>query len=334
MSKEVIREAVEGLRALGVRFRLNTTVRQDTDIEELIQEYDAVLVATGAWKSRKLEIEGGSLGGVYCALEYLVDYSLKRHGYERRLPDLSGSTVLVVGGGLTAVDACYVAAEAGARRVILYYRRGKEQAPARDAERESFEKLIREVEFCELTQPTRFIGSNGSVKGVEAVKMALGEKDSSGRPRPIPVEGSNFTREVDCVLLAIGEIPSPPFEDGEHGIEINSKDTITSEDIVISKQLPIPTDGFLSQYVMVPRDTVLCPKGTIIPRGTIKVDKRLRTTREGVFAAGNVIAGPTQAGRAALDGMMVARYIAEYLETGKWDSEIASPALNWRQLWS
>ncbi len=275
--KKGIRDGVKELYDLGVKFHLNTKVGKDIDLEEIINSYDAILIATGTWKERRLKIPGEDLEGVYPALEFIVDHQMHKYGYKPTSPKLWGKT-LVVGGGLTAVDACYFAREAGAKKIILFYRRTRQQAPAGVRE---FNRLESEgIEIYELTQPIEFIGDEkGHVKAVKAIKMQLGPPDSSGRPRPIPIPNSEFIMEIDNALIAIGEIPTPPFENSEkYGIELN-KD------------------------------------------GTIKTDKKFRTTRKGVFAAGDVKHGPSLIGPAMASGRQAAIYINEYLKTGEWSWE-------------
>jgi len=274
--KEGVKKGIKELIEVGVVFHLNTKVGRDIDLEDLIREYDAVLIATGTWRSRDLRIPGEDLKRVYHAFHYIIDYHLHKYGYLDHAPELKGKT-LVIGGGLTAVDACYIARDAGAEKVTLFYRRTREQAPAGARE---FNKLEEEgFEVHELTQPVEFIGDdNGYVKAVKAIRMKLGEPDSSGRPRPIPIEGSEFVTEIDTVLIAAGEIATPPFENGKYGIELNRNNTI-------------------------------------------KADKKFRTTRKGVFAAGDVKHGPSLIGPALGSGKKAALYIHEYLMTGEWGWE-------------
>jgi len=226
LDKEGIRKGIKELEELGVKFYTSVTVGKDIDLEDLIKKYDAVLIATGTWKSRKLGIPGEDLKGVHHALHYIVDFHLAKYGYKSKddIEPLKG-TVAVIGGGFTAVDACHIAFEMGAKKVILLYRRTREHAPA-GREFDTLEKMG--VEIRELTQPVEFIGdSEGRVKAIKAIKMKLGKADKSGRPRPEPIPGSEHIIEVDHVLIAIGEIPTPPFEEsGEHGIELNKDNTV------------------------------------------------------------------------------------------------------------
>jgi glutamate synthase (NADPH/NADH) small chain len=336
LDKAVVRHAVEQLQELGVTFRMATRVGQDVQLADLIEKHDAVLIATGAWESRRLQIEGEDLEGVYPALEYLVDYALAQHGHARPVADLTGKVTLVVGGGLTAVDACHVARQAGAARVVWYYRRGMEQAPAWQSERESFEKLASEVEFCALTQPVRLLGSEGRLRAVEAVKMRLAGQDASGRPEPVPVEGSEFQQAVDVALVAAGEAPTPLPGAADCGIEIVRRSATASEDVTIASRVAVGCSAAgvseAAQCVSVPVRSVVRPRQSAMPRAAIKVDGRFRTTRRGVFAAGNVIDGPTQAGFAGVEGIMAAVAIAEYLQSGEWEARPGEGSYEWRKL--
>ncbi|MCD6417123.1 MAG: FAD-dependent oxidoreductase [Planctomycetes bacterium] len=336
MEKVNLREAVGELRGLGVAFRLGTKVGENVELEELIEGHDATLIATGAWQSRKLNVDGEGLAGVYSALEYLVDYTLARHSHDGEPPALSGGIVLVVGGGLSAVDACYVAREAGAAQVVWYYRRGEEQAPAREAEPEAFRLLTEQVDFHPLTQPVSFIGAGGKLTAVKAVRMRLGSKDASGRPRPIPIEGSEFERRIDYALVAAGEIATAPPGAVECGIEVADETALRTKGVVITNEVTIPVESSESggplQYVSIPRERAVRAKGSTSPRAAIKVDGRYRTTRRGVFAAGNVIDGPTQAGFAIVEGVMAAVAIKDYLETDQWPAEPYGGVYEWQEL--
>jgi glutamate synthase (NADPH/NADH) small chain len=336
LDKAVVRQAVEQLKEAGVTFRTGTRVGRDVQLSDLVEQYDAVLIATGAWESRRLEVEGEGLDGVFPALEYLVDYALAQHGHARPAREVQGKVVLVVGGGLTAVDACYVARQAGAAHVLWYYRRGREQAPAWQSERDAFEKLAAEVEFCPLTQPVRFLGSDGRLEAVEAVKMRLAGQDASGRPEPVPVEGSEFRRAVDVALVAAGEAPTPPPGAVECGIEVVRRSAAAAEDVVIASSVVVPGSGEVRaealQCVSVPVRHIVRPKEDAMPRAAIKVDARFRTTRKGVFAAGNVIDGPTQAGFAGVEGIMAGVAIGEYLVSGEWTSRPGEGSYGWREL--
>jgi len=269
LPRENVRRGVEELRRLGVIFRTRVRVGKDVDLEDLISSYDALLIATGTWATRRLRIPGSELAGVYGAQEYIADYYLWRLGYRNQPPPIGGN-VVVIGGGLTAVDACYIALDLGAKEVHLVYRRTRREAPAGEKE---FQELERKgVIIHELTSPVEYIGSEGKLKAVKLIKMGLGEPDESGRPRPIPVPGTEHTLDADIVLEAVGLHPTPPFREGkDYGIKLN-------------------------------------------PDGIIYTDECYRTTREPVFAAGDVKHGPSLIGLALRSGYEAAKCIEAYLE--------------------
>ncbi len=290
VSKEGVREGVEELRQVGVKFHTSTFVycggekpkehdalllaKQFVDLNEIINSHDAVVIATGTWRSRRMGVPGEDLPGVYQALDFLFRLYSHELGYlpkEKVYP--LGSKVLVVGGGLTAIDAAVEALMHGAKKVVVSYRRTIKEAPAGETNIKK-ELIDRGIEFRELINPVRFEGS-GKLERVVFVRMKLGAPDKSGRPRPEPIAGSEFAEEFDTVLLALGEEPTPPFPDGCAGIRLN-------------------------------------------PDGTINVDEAFRTTRRGVFAAGDVVHGPSLIGKALGSGMRAVPFIDEYLN-GKLD---------------
>ncbi|MFN7105699.1 MAG: FAD-dependent oxidoreductase, partial [Pyrobaculum sp.] len=180
----------------------------------------------------------------------------------------TGKKVVVVGAGLTAVDAALEAKLQGAERVVVAYRRTINEAPAGRRVIEA-ELVGKGIEFRELVTPTAFLGG-GRLERVQFIKMRLGPPDRSGRPRPEPIPGSEFEEEFDTALTAVGEEPTPPGSCLD--IEFN-------------------------------------------PDGTIKVDERMMSTRRGVFAAGDVVTGPSLIGKALASGMKAAAFVEEYLST-------------------
>ena len=230
--KERVRRGVAELREAGVEFHTGVVVGRSVSLENIIREFGAVLVATGTWETKRLRIPGSDLEGVYGALEYIVEYFMAKYGYKpmESVPPL-GSRVVVVGGGYTAVDACHVAMERGASSVHLVYRRTRREAPAGP---EEFRKLEeRGVVIHELVSPKRYVACSDGRRlcGVELIRMELGEPDETGRPRPIPVPGSEFILEADSVLEAVGLRPTPPFDPGtDHGIRRNPDGTIWTDD--------------------------------------------------------------------------------------------------------
>jgi len=232
MPKQIIKKGIKELEDLGVQFKCNVVVGKDIDLEEIIKNYDATVIATGAWNERKLKIPGEDLEGVYSVLDFLVKLALHREGYisKDEVPKI-GKKVVVIGGGNSAIDGARTAKRLGAD-VTVVYRRTKEYMPAFKPEVEHAEKDG--VKFIFLATPVKIIGDeNGRVKAIECIRMKLGEPDASGRPRPEPIPGSEFTIECDTVITAIGEIATPPFKDNvkKYGIEINSRNRIKTDDV-------------------------------------------------------------------------------------------------------
>ena len=276
-NKEPIYRGIKELYNLGVKFVLNTKVGKDVALEELMRSYDAVVIATGTWKSSKLGIEGEDLNGVYYALELLVDVGLSKRGYKplHEIPSFEGKRVAVIGGGDTAVDAARTLLRMNAGEVLIVYRRTKEASKAGPREIEKAEN--EGAKFIPLTQPIRFIGEQGQVVGIEAIKMRLGAPDSSGRPRPEPVPGSEHVIPVDSVVIACGERATPPPSCEKLGLKLDKW-------------------------------------------GCIITDEYGRTNIEGVFAAGDVVTGPSRIGPAMVWGRKAAKAVDEYLRTGVWPS--------------
>ncbi|HZG59200.1 MAG TPA: NAD(P)-dependent oxidoreductase [Anoxybacillus sp.] len=190
---------VNQVKSLGVEIRTNTRVGKDVLAKELLDSYDAVVLAVGMGKVPMLGIEGEDLDGVYDAIEFIKETKTKQ------LTDkLVGKKVVVIGAGNTAIDGATCSVRLGAENVKILYRRTKEEMTAYDFEYE-FAKQDG-VEFRWLTAPKRIIGDeNGKVTHIECIRMKLGEPDQDGRRRPIPIEGSEFIMPVDVVIKAIGQ---------------------------------------------------------------------------------------------------------------------------------
>jgi NADPH-dependent glutamate synthase beta subunit-like oxidoreductase len=210
LPKSLLMQEIENnILPLGIKIEKDVKV-DDAKLSELSQNYDAVFVATGAQQSVKMNIEGEDASGVISGLDLLKKINL---GQKVEL----GKQVIVVGGGNTAIDAAHSALKLGAS-VTIVYRRSRKEMPAIETEVEEAEKDG--VKLQTLTNPVKIITRDGKVVGVECVKMELGEPDESGRARPIPVEGSNFTIEADMLISAIGEDIRTDFN---ASIEQNSK---------------------------------------------------------------------------------------------------------------
>jgi NADPH-dependent glutamate synthase beta subunit-like oxidoreductase len=182
---------------MGVEIKTGMDVGKKITIQQLRTEgYQSIFLSIGAHECKSLGIEGENLDGVYPGVDFLRDSSLGKR-------ITLGNRIAVIGGGNVATDAVRTARRLGAREAFIIYRRSLEEMPAHEEE-------IRECEeegilIHILTNPKRIIGENGKVKAIECVKMTLGERDASGRPRPIPVEGSEFILEVDGVIPALGQ---------------------------------------------------------------------------------------------------------------------------------
>jgi dihydropyrimidine dehydrogenase (NAD+) subunit PreT len=190
---------VNQVKSLGVQIRTNTRVGKDISAKELLDDYDAVVLAVGMGRVPQLGIEGEDLDGVCDAIEFIKETKTKP------LTDkLVGKRVVVIGAGNTAIDGATCSVRLGAENVKILYRRTKEEMTAYDFEYE-FAKQDG-VEFRWLTAPKRIIGDeNGKVTHIECIRMKLGEPDADGRRRPVPIEGSEFTMRVDVVIKAIGQ---------------------------------------------------------------------------------------------------------------------------------
>lgn len=189
---------VEQVESLDVEIRTNTRVGKDISVKEILDGYDAVLLAIGMAHVPALGIPGEELAGVLDAIEFVKETKTKP------ITDaLLGKKVAVIGAGNTAIDAATCSLRLGAENVKILYRRTLEEMTAYDFEYE-FAKQDG-VEFRWLTAPTRIIGHEGKVVGIECKKMELGEPGEDGRRRPVPIEGSEFTLEVDAVIKAIGQ---------------------------------------------------------------------------------------------------------------------------------
>ncbi|MET3507379.1 glutamate synthase (NADPH/NADH) small chain [Halalkalibacter oceani] len=198
LPQEVSLWEVEQVEKLGVEIRTNTTVGKDISATEMKEGYDAVVLAIGMAKVPMLGIEGEDADGVYDAIEFVES---------TKTPPLDesfiGKKVAIIGAGNTAIDAATCSVRLGAGNVKMLYRRTEAEMSAYEFEYE-FAKQDG-VEFRWLTQPTKIVTENGKVTGLQCVRMELGEADASGRRRPVPIEGSTFTLDVDAVIKAIGQ---------------------------------------------------------------------------------------------------------------------------------
>ncbi|MDP2673417.1 MAG: NAD(P)-dependent oxidoreductase [Dehalococcoidia bacterium] len=224
MRKEILAQKLDFLRSIGIEFVCNTWIGRDVTIDDLFARgYHAVFIGTGAGVGGQMRIPGEELAGVYQATEFLVRGNLEPHQLpeQMRQPLPLGRHVLVVGGGDTSMDCVRTAVRLGAESVTCMYRRTEHEQKGREEER----RHAREegVQFQYLTAPTRFAGDDGHVSAAECQRMRLGDPDESGRRRPEPVPGSEFTIPADTVVLAIGYSADDLLEETTPGLHTDKR---------------------------------------------------------------------------------------------------------------
>jgi glutamate synthase (NADPH/NADH) small chain len=233
LPKETVNNEIDFVRSLGVEIRLNWVVGKTSTVDELMADgYHAVFLGTGAGFPMFLNIPGENLGGVYSANEFLTRINLMKAYLfpEYRTPVIVGDAVAVIGGGNVAMDAARCALRSGAKKVYVVYRRSRTEMPARHEEIENAEE--EGIIFKMLTNPVRFHGNDkGQVVAMECVEMELGEPDESGRRRPIIKEGSEFTMEVDTVVIALGTMPNPLVPSTTSGLDVSPKGTVIADPV-------------------------------------------------------------------------------------------------------
>lgn len=213
LPRDKIEDAVNWIKELGVDIRLNSPIDTPNKFDELLKEYNAVYIATGAHKSQMLDIPGEDLVGVMHGVIFMKDTNL---GILKSVPE----KVSVIGGGFTAIDCARSSLRLGAKEVSIVYRRTLEEMPAGEIEVSMAEEEGIKMHY--LTSPVRIIGGHDrKVAHLECIKNKLGEPDNKGRRRPIPTEGSNFIIPADMIIAAIGQSPDIGFLSERFGIEIN-----------------------------------------------------------------------------------------------------------------
>ncbi|MDD5458065.1 MAG: NADPH-dependent glutamate synthase, partial [Phycisphaerae bacterium] len=224
LPKAIVQEEIDTLTKMGVNVICNFIVGRTRTVEQLMKEdgFDAVYIGVGAGLPSFMGIEGESLVGVYSANEYLTRANLMKaydYGKGADTPIARSKRVAVCGGGNVAMDSARTAIRLGAEKVYLVYRRSEKEMPARVEEVHHAKE--EGIEFCVLQNPKRIVGDNGHVTGLECLKYELGEPDASGRRRPVPIKGSEFTIDVDTVIIAIGNGANPLIGQTTPGLELN-----------------------------------------------------------------------------------------------------------------
>ena len=231
LPKAIVQQEIDGLKKMGVDFECNMVIGKVLTIDELMGEYsyEAVFVGSGAGLPRFMGIPGESLKGVYSANEFLTRSNLmKAYLPTSKTPIRTGKKVAVVGGGNVAMDAARSALRLGAETVYIVYRRGMAELPARKEEVEHAEE--EGIIFKTLCNPVEILpDEDGFVKAITCIEMELGEPDASGRRRPIEKKGSEFTMDVDTVIMSLGTSPNPLIRSTTPGLETNKHGCIVTE---------------------------------------------------------------------------------------------------------
>ncbi len=276
LPKTIVQREIAALEAMGVEIEVNKVVGQLYTVDDLLEKgYDAVFIGTGAGLPRFLNVPGENLNGVYSANEFLTRTNLMRAFLfpEYDTPIRISKRVITVGGGNVAMDSARTALRLGAEESIIVYRRSEQELPARAEEVEHAKE--EGIQFQLLTNPIRFIGKDGAVAGAECIRMELGEPDESGRRRPVPITGSEFTIEADTVVIAVGNGPHPLIPQ-------------TTKDLDLTR------------------------------RGNIVADPETgQTSKEGVFAGGDIVTGAATVIQAMGAGKRAAAAIDRYLRQKK-----------------
>ena len=253
LPKSIVQKEVETLKALGVEVMTNVVIGKTLTVDELFEMgFESVFIGSGAGLPNFMNIPGEALKGVYSANEFLTRSNLmKAYKDDPDTPIMKGGKVAVVGGGNVAMDAARTALRLGAEKVYIVYRRSMEELPAR---KEEVEHAMEEgIEFRLLTNPTEILGyknendprdpKNGSVIGMNCIKMELGEPDQKGRRRPVPVEGSDFTIDLDVVIMAIGTSPNPLLKNTTDGLDVNSRGGIIVNESGLTSRVAVYAGG-------------------------------------------------------------------------------------------
>ena len=226
LPKAILKAETDAIAALGVKFVNNFKIGRDADFEKFRADFDAVIVANGAWKSTAMRVKGEELKGVWGGIDFL------RAVVTGQKPEI-GERVAIVGGGNTAMDACRTAVRVGAKEVFVVYRRTRKEMPAEDVEITEAEE--EGVKFKFLYAPDEILGKDGKVCGMRLQVMELGEPDERGRRKPVPVAGKFEEIELDSVIAAIGQRNDPV---GFEALPQTQKGTIAADEGNFATTLP------------------------------------------------------------------------------------------------
>ena len=285
LEKFVVERRTKLLKDSGIKFKQNFEVGKHGTLKDLKEKHDAILIATGVYKSRNVDIEGIDLKNIFPAMDFLTASNRKGLGdkvklFEDGTLNAENKKIVVVGGGDTAMDCVRTAVRQKAKSIKCLYRRDRYNMPG--SAREVANAIEEGVEFLWLSSPIKFIGKQ-KVESLEVSKMELGEPDESGRRKPITIENSNYILEADMVIKALGFDPE------------DIPKLFNSEDLAVSRW------------------------------GTIKIDlTTMQTNLTGVFAAGDIVRGASLVVWAVRDGRDAAVQIEKYLKNIKKEKEQAA----------
>ena len=274
LEKFVVERRTKLLKDSGIKFKQNFEVGKNATLDQLKEKHDAILIATGVYKARNVDIEGANLKNIFPAMDFLTASNRKGLGDQVKLFDdgtlyAKNKKIVIIGGGDTAMDCVRTAVRQKAISVKCLYRRDRDNMPG--SAREVSNAIEEGVEFLWLSNPNKFIGKQ-KVEGVEIIKMKLGEPDSSGRKKPVIIQNSNYEIKADMVIKALGFDPE------------DIPKLFNSENLAVSRW------------------------------GTIKIDlKTMQTNLPGVFAAGDIVRGASLVVWAVRDGRDAAVQIEKYL---------------------
>jgi glutamate synthase (NADPH/NADH) small chain len=271
LPKKIVAHEIDILKRMGVEIRTNAVVGKLISIDEIMDEFDACYIGTGAGLPQFMGIEGENLNSVYSSNEFLTRINLMR-AYrfpEYDTPVKRGVRVAVVGGGNVAMDAARTALRLGAKEVVMIYRRSLAELPARSEEVHHAQEEGIRFELC--TNPVRIIGEQGAITAIECVRMDLCELDESGRRSPKPVAGSEFRIPVDIVIMAVGTGANPLIPQSTKNLTVDKR-----------------------KYLIADEETG-------------------RTSRDGVYAGGDIVTGSATVISAMGAGRKAARAMHEYL---------------------
>ena len=228
---KVVDKEVENVKSLGVKIETNVVIGKATTVDELLDEegFDAVFIGSGAGLPRFMGIPGENANGVFSANEYLTRSNLmKAFDDTYETPIIAGKKVAVVGGGNVAMDAARTALRLGAE-VHIIYRRSEAELPARKEEVHHAKEAA--VHFDLLCNPVEILTDDKDwVTGIKCIRMELGEPDASGRRRPVEIPGSEFTIDVDTVIMSLGTSPNPLISSTTIGLDVNKRKCIIADE--------------------------------------------------------------------------------------------------------